>query len=272
MASGRDTFEKSMSMEEICDKCGDEVDSSDSMPDPEAGTGSLCPECYEEAASRFDLKKGAEWIRQQLPSMEQFLKIFCRHCKLQPGTARLEGNCHAAAAALVEHLQKKNLDVKIKRGHWLGEDVRPERRDHVAQQHSWVEMEVPDSSTVFYVDPTQFVFTGAEPSIGISTKDDYRYDPGGYTLRELCRGSRQMPERNGSPTHLSKLNSGARQAIVSLYGKRDWTRWTREEMHVVANTNPEKLAGYAKEIFTSIKESGNRVLIPIDARMEIIGC
>jgi hypothetical protein len=43
-------------------------------------------------------------------------------------------------------------------------------------------------------------------------------------------------------------------------------------MHVVANTNPEKLAGYAKEIFTSIKESGNRVLIPIDARMEIIGC
>ena len=98
-------------MEEICDKCGDEVDSSDSMPDPEAGTGSLCPDCYEEAASRFDLKKGAEWIRQQLPSMEQFLKIFCRHCKLQPGTARLEGNCHAAAAALVDHLQKKNLDV-----------------------------------------------------------------------------------------------------------------------------------------------------------------
>jgi NAD-dependent SIR2 family protein deacetylase len=72
MVSGRDTFEKrkSISMEEICDKCGDEVDSSDSMPDPEAGTGSLCPECYEEAASRFDLKKGAEWIRQQLPSME----------------------------------------------------------------------------------------------------------------------------------------------------------------------------------------------------------
>jgi hypothetical protein len=133
-------------------------------------------------------------------------------------------------------------------------------------------MEVPDSSTVFYVDPTQFVFTGAEPSIGISTKDDYRYDPGGYTLKELCMGARQMPERNGSPTHLSKLNSGARQAIASLYGKRDWTRWTREEMHVVANTNPEKLAGYAKEIFTSIKESGNRVLIPIDARMEIIGC
>ena len=49
-----------MSMEEICDKCGDEVDSSDSMPGPEVGTGSLCPECYEEAASRFDLKKGAE--------------------------------------------------------------------------------------------------------------------------------------------------------------------------------------------------------------------
>ena len=133
--------------------------------------------------------------------MEQFLKIFCRHCKLQPRTARLEGNCHARLPALVEHLQKKNLDVKIKRGHWLGEDVRPERRDHVAQQHSWVEMEVPDSSTVFYVDPTQFVFTGAEPSIGISTKDDYRYDPGGYTLRELCMGARQMPGTKRSPTH-----------------------------------------------------------------------
>jgi hypothetical protein len=32
------------------------------------------------------------------------------------------------------------LEVKIKRGHWLGGDVRPERMDHVAQQHSWVEI------------------------------------------------------------------------------------------------------------------------------------
>jgi hypothetical protein len=144
--------------------------------------------------------------------------------------------------------------------------------DHVAQQHSWVEIEVPDSAIVFYADPTQFVFTGAKPSISISNKDDHRYDPGSYALREICMGPHQMPERNGSSTHPSKLSNGAKQVIAALYGKRDWSRWTREEMHVVANTNPEKLAGYAKEIFTSIKESGNRSLIPIDARMEIIGC
>jgi hypothetical protein len=85
-------------------------------------------------------------------------------------------------------------------------------------------------------------------------------------------GSRQMPERNGRSNHPSRLSNGAKQAITALYGKREWTRWTREEMHVVANTNPENLAGSAKEIFTSIKNSGNRSLIPIDARMEIIGC
>ena len=45
-------------MEEICDKCGDEVDSSDSMPDPEAGTGSLSPSATRRLQAGSISKKG----------------------------------------------------------------------------------------------------------------------------------------------------------------------------------------------------------------------
>ena len=88
-------------MEEICDKCGDEMDSRTSMPNPAMGNGSLCSECYLTAEEDLAHQKGMAWIRQQLPSMGQFMEIYCRHCQVEVDKARLEGNCHAAASALV---------------------------------------------------------------------------------------------------------------------------------------------------------------------------
>jgi hypothetical protein len=207
-------------MEEICDKCGDEMDSRTSMPNPAMGNGSLCSECYLTAEEDLAHQKGMAWIRQQLPSMGQFMEIYCRHCQVEVDKARLEGNCHAAASALVGWFRKKNLTAKIKRGHWLGGDVRPGRREYPAQQHSWVEIALPDNSAGFFLDPTQFVFTGADPGISISRKDDYRYDAGSYRLKELCMGTRQMPERNGHPAQPSTLSDEAKQVITILYGKQ----------------------------------------------------
>ncbi len=168
-------------------------------------------------------------------------------------------------------LRQKKVECRLKRGHWLGGDVRPSRRDFIGQQHSWVQVTVPGNGIIFYADPTQYVFTGAEPCISISNEDDHRYDPGGYTLRQLAMGPRTMPAREGA-AEITNLSEGARRKLGDLYGQRDWRRWTEAEMIVVANTDPRNLGSFAKEIFQKISQLGHRAWIPIDAREEVVEC
>lgn len=258
-------------MEAHCDQCGEEVDSCQTMPSPETGAGDLCPDCYEKAYYKHEDRLGRAWIQQQLPSMAEFMGIYARFCRIPVEKAHLEGNCHAAAGALVKDLRQKEVECRIKRGHWLGSDVRAARRDFLAQQHSWVQVAVPGNSIIFYADPTQWVFTGMDPCISLSNEDDHRYDPGGYTLRQLALGPRTMPAREGM-TEITALSEGARMRLRDLYGQRDWRRWTEAEMIVVANTDPRNLGSYAQEIFQKIIEMGHRAWIPIDAREEVVAC
>jgi hypothetical protein len=257
-------------MNAICIKCCSELDPRDTMPDPE-GKGDLCFNCFEEAQYQYDNKQGASWIRERLPRLEDFVVQYCQcnnHAKVTHKA--LEGNCHAAAHVLVGMLEGVRVKARIKRGFWLGGDVRPERANFPGQQHSWVELEVPTNVIVFYLDPTQCFFTGEKPHIAITNEDDRRYDPGGYHFREIFQGKRSMPARQGKlrPT---ELGTQAQGVIAAVYGKRDWSKWTPEEMHTVANTNPNYLMGSAREIFEAICKSGRPGLIPIDARLEIIG-
>ena len=258
-------------MEAHCDQCGEEVDSCQTMPSPETGTGDLCPDCYEKACYKHQDRLGRAWIQQQLPSMAEFMGIYAAFCRISEEEAQLEGNCHAAAGALVKCLRQKKVECRLKRGHWLGGDVRPSRRDFIGQQHSWVQVAVPGNGIIFYADPTQYVFTGAEPCISISNEDDHRYDPGGYTLRQLAMGPRTMPAREGA-AEITNLSEGARRKLGDLYGQRDWRRWTEAEMIVVANTDPRNLGSFAKEIFQKISQLGHRAWIPIDAREEVVEC
>lgn len=255
----------------VCSKCGHETDLREAMPHP-VTQNDLCLDCYIEVDDAVKLGKATKDLQQCLPSPAEFLEAYCLHNKIPKAKrkfARLEGNCHAASHVLVLMLKAKNQDAKIKRGHWLGGDVRAERSAFVGQQHSWVEVRTNDG-LVIWVDPTQFVFTGKEPAISICSEDDNRYDPGGYRLKEIVLGRRDMEPRKGEaiPSNLSKK---AQTAIAGRYGARDWSLWTLDERFRLANTKPDELNGFAKEIFTVLRDSGCGALIPIDAREEILG-
>jgi hypothetical protein len=244
------------------------------MPDPATGHGDYCFECYEDLRYKHDEARCKEWIAKQLPTMQEFYAIYAKHCKIPVTKVDLEGNCHAAATALVNHLKTKGLTVMLKRGHWLGSDHREERSHFIGQQHSWLQItpDVEDNNILFFVDPTQFIFTGHEPAIAITSEDDRRYDAGGYALKEMVLGIRKCPARKGK-TKPSNLSAKSQLSLSTLpgAGKRTWTKWTDEEMRFVANQRPESLGAGVKEIFQAIIDAGNPAAIPIDARNEVLG-
>lgn len=255
----------------VCSKCGHEANIHDSMPHP-LTQEDLCLDCYIEIDDAIKFKKTLEKLQKALPTPAVFLETYCQHNKIPKQKRkfeRLTGNCHAASHVLVQMLKPKGIDARIKRGHWLGGDVRSERSSFVGQQHSWVEIRTEDG-LIIWADPTQFVFTGTEPTIALCSEDDNRYDPGGYRLKEIVLGRREIEPRKGE-TAPSKLSKKAQAAIAGRYGARDWTVWTLDERFRIANTKPTEFNGYAKEIFTVLEKAGCGALIPIDAREEILG-
>jgi hypothetical protein len=251
-------------IETCCNKCHHDFPLYESMPDPETNTGDYCLDCFTDLEYIYDEKRGRKWLRDQLPSMEEFMKGYKRIAKGKSSNPRsLENNCHAAAITLIELLKGK-VEVEIQRGHWLGNDAR-KGNTRTAQQHSWVKARVPDNNIGFIIDPTQWVFNGQSPTICLSTEDDDRYDLGGYRMKEAILGEKVIPERKGKlkPSHLDK------NVRAWLNGKspRDWTKWTDEEAFVIANINPKRMGGYATKIFEALEKCGYRAFIPCDARM-----
>jgi hypothetical protein len=248
----------------ICDKCDCEFPAHESMPDPETDLGDYCFECYVDMEYEWDVKRGTAWLKVHLPSLEDFMKGYKRIAKGTLNPRSMENNCHAAANTLVQ-LVKDKMKIKPQRGHWTGGDVRSAGR--VMQQHSWTQVSVPDNNIQFVVDPTQWVFTGAEPSLCISTEDDTRYDIGGYHVKEAILGKKVIPERNG-PTVKSNLNKEARDWLKKQ-ADRDWSVWTIEEQFVLANMDPRAML-CAKDIFKAIIDGGNKGLIPLEG-LELAG-
>jgi hypothetical protein len=267
-------------METLCDKCGNETDITEMMPDPSGDGGNLCFECHLEAEYVFNLKKGRDFLASVLPTMEKFMEIYERVMEVDPVSTRhlLAGNCHPAALMLVRETRRiRGMEIVLKRGHWLGEEVRPERAHYPGQQHSWTEVKIEGNPIIFIVDPTQFVFTGDAPHITITTEDDRRYDPGSFKFREMIYGWRkklELPPRTakGSESGLCKSGLGKleRECLTTLFDDRDWRHWTMDELFVIANRNPELFGTQAKHIYQAIINCGQVALIPIDARREIL--
>jgi len=243
----------------ICDKCLCDFPADTSMPDPETNSGNFCYDCYLNLEYQWDNKRGIAWLKEHLPSLENFMKAYKTYAKGSLDPRKMENNCHAAATALVKLLKDK-MDITVERGHWVAPDVR--RAKIPFQQHSWTSVRVPNNSIVFIVDPTQWVFTGKEPELCISNEDDRRYDIGGYNIKAAILGEKVIPERNGT-TVKSNLPKAAKEWLNSK-APRDWSIWTVEEIFVIANIDPRKMNGNAKSIFKAIIDCGHEGFIPLE--------
>lgn len=251
----------------ICDKCGHE--SSEEFPDPRIANRMICFKCYEDQFYAKELVEGTVWCSSKLPTMKHFLWLYQQRTIGCPEITveYLEGKCHQCATCLYEFLTGNKIEAKIKRGMWLGPDVRPDHEETPFQHHSWIKLKVPDNGIIFYADPVQWVFTGGPKEIAISTEDDWRYDPGSHNMRKIYRGKR-MPRRRGK-VFASGLSLGARKMISLEVGRRDWRRWCLEEIFEIANRDPVDYGQYAKEIFEAIIARGHRATIPFTTREEV---
>ena len=244
----------------ICDKCGCEFPSDQSMPHPETDLGDYCFECHLENEDEWNFAKGKTWLEERLPSLDEFMvayKNFAKGKSLDPRS--MENNCCAAANALFQ-LMKGKLDIKTERGHWLGKDARGNGRG--LQQHSWTSVRVPDNDIRFIIDPTQWVFTGKEPGLYICDADDNRYDIGGYKMKAALNGHKPFPERKGKVSK-SGLSTKAKDWLKDQ-ADRDWSEWSIEELFFLANMDPRNMGGFGKEIFQAIIKGGNKGFIPLE--------
>jgi hypothetical protein len=158
-------------------------------------------------------------LMARMPSWEEFLVA----CGITT-SERLVGNCHWAATVLRDLLRTRGVPCRLRRGFWHGDDRRESRAGCAFQQHSWVEAR--PGGIVFTVDPTQWVFTGAEPGIAIA-EDDLRYDGEGRLVEEAAAraaGNYEAPDREGdlSPSKLSRRERPLRCSpnATGPYGRR----------------------------------------------------
>ena len=244
----------------ICDKCECEFESHESMPNPETDSGDYCFKCHLDMEHDWNLKRGIAFLECELPSMAAFMKGFKKFVKGSLDPRSLENNCHAAATTLVKLVNGK-LAIKLQRGHWMGTDVRNNNR--TMQQHSWTKVQIPDNDIEFIIDPTQWVFTGADPSLSIVDANDNRYDVGGYATKQLLYGKMiYFPDRKGKLTETKFSNSTKKW--LSTKADRDWSLWSNDEMFSLANMDPRTMDGHQKEIFNTIVKQGKKAFIPLE--------
>ena len=247
-----------MAIQLVCEKCEAEINDGDDMSHPETGCGNYCFECYIELEHDWNVKRGIAFLECELPSLDDFMRGYKKFAFGSLNPRSMENNCHAASSALVKILGKK-CNIKLQRGHWIGMDIRNKTRS--MQQHSWTKVRIPGNDVEFIVDPTQWVFTGDNPSLCIVDADDCRYDIGGYGIKAALY-KHDFPERTGT---LRKTNlSDSPKKWLSSQFNRDWSVWSIDEILALANMDPRSMAGNEKEIFDAIVKSGNEAFIPVD--------
>jgi hypothetical protein len=252
----------------LCETCGGEfpVSEMDGGPD---GRGTFCLDCGCEACGEAMDAAELAALMARMPSWEEFLVA----CGITT-SERLVGNCHWAATVLRDLLRTRGVPCRLRRGFWHGDDRRESRAGCAFQQHSWVEAR--PGGIVFTVDPTQWVFTGAEPGIAIA-EDDLRYDGEGRLVEEAAAraaGNYEAPDREGDLSP-SKLSDEAREALT-LLAERDWSVWTPAELYWAAHLHPDRMGqAAAGEIQTAIGKAGGAAMIPNEFRTDVIdslGC
>ena len=247
----------------VCDRCGEDTPSDQTMSHPEDDTGDLCIECYDHLSYEWDVNRGIAWLKLNLPTMDEFMVEYRKIAKVKNAKPEdMEGNCHGASMALVNVCKARGFNIELQRGHWLGHDVREERKHFPMQQHSWTKVRLPDNNVGFLVDPTQWVFVGGSPRFGITDEDDKHYDLGSYIIRKaFCDDT--IPVRTGKTTK-SGLSKKAKEWLNNI-SPRDWSVWTNQEMIKIANFDPRGKE-HIKEVWQAIIKAGNIGFIPLDGR------
>lgn len=247
-----------MSEEFVCDGCQELVTEEFGDPLP-GGRRTFCFDCHNRAYYQMHWDNGLAWFAQHLPTMDAFVAAYCKRHKFALNVRCLAGNCHPASKLLYDILKTTpGCEPKIKRGHWLG----PNDSHRLFTQHSWNSARLEHNDIEFYLDATQWVFTGKPPAIAICESDDDRYDEAGLRVAQFLHGDRRLPERETEQLETTRLSKEAQAAITHVFEARDWSAWTMAEMFEIANVNPDRFYGNAAEIFKAIAKAGHKGFIP----------
>jgi len=179
--------------------------------------------------------------------------------------------CYEIACAIVEAKIVPVGSVAVY-GHWLG-PIAPGthfygRAAMAFCQHGWVLL--PDGRVL---DPTRWVFEGAEPYLYVGLPD--HYDEGGNKLREAMNGSPPRWEPDDKQYDFDKRvlpSTEAWKFIEQLFQlERYFTddryqpgMLSRRQLSWLANLSPQKLGEHALPIYRAICKLDQSALIPID--------
>lgn len=178
---------------------------------------------------------------------------------------RWAGNCYAIALALVNAGLVKG---KARYGHYRG-PVAPGTMFHRASvtgfvQHGWVEL--PDGSVV---DPTRWVFEGAEPYIYNGPAD--HYDVGGSTFRDQMRAINGPPaydpldkqfELQGLPSDMIRLlRTICQDPRPHALGRNIFSK---AQMFWLANANPKELGRWCRKFYQLLEQNKMSAFVPQD--------
>ena len=167
------------------------------------------------------------------------------------------GNCYGIASKMIDRGVVKG---KLRYGHFLGK-IKPGTMfyNKPIARHGWVE--VKEKGKVIIVDPTRWVFEGAEPYIFVSEDTKKEYDAGGQVHR--ANTLRPPPEFNKKDKEIKtlKLNREAEEYVLGLLGH---PYFTIHGLLWIANLPIKDLGKYAKEVYIALRDSDNEALVPID--------
>lgn len=184
---------------------------------------------------------------------------------------RWPGNCFTVACALVD--KKGGVDGDAVYGHWTG-PVAPGTMFHGKPliQHGWV---LRSDGTV--VDPTRFVFEGAEPYI-YEGPADY-YDEGGNAWRKaMLSPAPDFNEKLDNPNFMKLVkwkpkNQRLARAVDILLepAKRKVGFLSRHQLFWLANLPYEMLTpvpglDLAPDLYKELGKLGLEVAVPLDNR------
>jgi hypothetical protein len=200
--------------------------------------------------------------------------------KIRWPTNDWHGQCYAVSCEIVKAKIVKGRAVY---GHYYGPVAETgywaNRRGQMFQRHGWIVLE--DGR---FLDPTCWSFEDKNPYLCFHDCEDHEgescyYDEGGNGFRALTM--RPMPQyREPGPkadqyerNHLKhiklKLKGKAKTFVFGLLDYPPAITW--EMVHWLANLNPNQFDGHTKEVFQSIVDADEAVLIPVDNRRMVLG-
>lgn len=174
------------------------------------------------------------------------------------------GNCYAIAYQMVS---RGLVTGRAVYGHYIGFVAKGSHFDgRPIVRHGWVACE--DGSII---DPTRWVFEGAEPYIAQLPAEHHEYDEGGNTL--LANLKCLVPCHNPDEANAKHVEGDADKALLQLLLGRDSNPelLTLTEAHWLATQPLDDLQDVAKHLYQLIIGLGWSALIPLDNRLKVIG-